>query len=121
MKTVMFNFGYIYLQKVQKLLSFVKQKEVNMSKYEIIITKNSLSTEDFRKIQQSHDPMRPEVIDWYRRIQMSCRNPIGRVRSDVKIDFSTQSMTYSVQIYNIEALNTNPINNYRSHFLNCDN
>lgn len=92
-----------------------------MSKYEIMITKNSLSLEEVHKIEKAHSPMRPEVIDWYRRIQMSSLNPIGRVRSDVKIDFSTQAMTFTVHIYNIEALNTNPINNYRSKFLNCDN
>ena len=92
-----------------------------MSKYEIFLTKNSLSMEDVNKIQKAHGPMRPEVIDWYRRIQMSSLNPIGRVKSDVKIDFSTNAMTFTVHIYNIEALNTNPINNYRTKFLNCDN
>lgn len=91
-----------------------------MSKYEIILTKNSLSMEDVHKIQKAHGPMRPEVIDWHRRIQMSSLNPIGRTRS-VEIDFSTNAMTVSVQIYNIKALNTDPINNYRSKFLNCDN
>jgi hypothetical protein len=91
-----------------------------MSKYEIILTKKSLSKEDFNKIQKAHEPMRPEVIDWHRRIQMSSLNPIGRTRS-VEIDFFTNAMTISVQIYNIKALNTDPINNYRSKFLNCDN
>lgn len=92
-----------------------------MSKYEIILTKNSFTTEDFYKIRKSHVPVRPEVKDWIRRIQMSSRNPIGRSRSVVGVDFCTNAMTVSIRLYDFKALNTDPVNDYRSCFMNCDN
>ena len=91
-----------------------------MSKYEVIITKNSFTTADFNKIQKAHAPVRSEVKDWFRRIQMSSLNPMGRSRS-VETDISTNVMTVSVRLYDIKTLATNPVNNYRSSFMNCDN